>query len=160
MESHKTSIHSRGFTLTEILIVMSLITMVAGFSSIMSMDNYRSYSFSNERDLLVAVLHKARSQAINNMCLGASCTDGKPHGVHMAPGQYTIFQGASFATRDSAVDENIQTSAPVTVTGINDIVFVQLSGGALPTGAMTISDPTNHSSVISINSEGQITWTN
>jgi len=134
--------------------------MVAGFSTIVSMDNYRSYSFSNERDLLVAILHKARNQAINNMCVGALCTDGKPHGVHITPGAYTIFQGATFATRDSAVDEVIQTKAPVTVTGINDIVFSQLSGNASPVGTTTIADPTNHSSVISINSEGQISWTN
>lgn len=160
MESHRTSTHNRGFTLTEILIVMALISVVAGLSTIMSMDNYHSYSFSNERDLIVAVLHKARSQAINNMCLGAGCTDGRPHGVHIVGNQYTVFQGPTFAGRDSAVDEIVRANAPVTLTGATDVIFSQLSGSASSTASITISDATAHTSTITINSEGQISWTN
>lgn len=158
----------RGFTLIEVLIVMALIVFVAGFGLIVNMESYRATSFRTERDTLVALLQKARSESINNMCFSAACTGGKPHGIHMGAHQYVLFQGESYATRDVALDEvvgarylGLTTTAP----SFNDIVFSRLAGTTTPnpggTQTLTLVDSAGvETSVITVSLEGQISWTN
>jgi prepilin-type N-terminal cleavage/methylation domain-containing protein len=167
MASRRTS-NRNAFTLIELIVVMALVTIVAGFGLILSMESYRGDSFRSERDTLVATLQKARGQAINNMCFGTTCTGGKPHGVHLGLHQYVVFQGSSYATRDAAYDDvtsarylGLATTSP----SLTDIVFSQLAGTTTPSpgGVTTISiidSAGSGSSVISINPEGQISWTN
>src|SRR6266478_725777 len=78
-----------GFTLVEIMIAVAIFMMLLGFGLIISMDFYRSYSFNSERNIALAVLRKARTEAMVNL-------DQAPHGVHITATQYTIFEGASY----------------------------------------------------------------
>ena len=162
MASLKISTVKKGFTLIELLVVMGLLTFVGGFSLIVSMDSFRGQTFHSERDTLLSTLEKARSQAINNMCFGPGCTNGKAHGVHIQNNQYTIFQGVSFATRDIALDEVIAPkSKALSITGITDVIFAALSGGAttLPAGVASIilTDTTGKdSSSVTVNAEGRL----
>jgi Tfp pilus assembly protein FimT len=162
MASRKTSIRNRGFTLLEVLIIIGLIVIVGAFGLIVSIDSYRSFHFHNERDTVVAVLEKARSQAINNMCFGAGCTDGKAHGVHFDhAGHYTIFQGDTYASRDEDIDETIDAKdAAATVTGTTDVVFGKLSGDVTTPGTMTVTDVNGKTSVVTIDASGRVWWTN
>ncbi len=165
MASRRISTHN-AFTLIEVLIVMALIVIVAGFGLIVSMQSYQNYSFRSERDALVAALQEARSQSIENMCFG-SCTGGKPHGVHLGLHQYVIFQGETYATRDAAVDEIIAANyfaLSTTSPSFTDVVFSRVAATTTPnpSGVATISlvdTAGSDSSVISVNPEGQITWT-
>ncbi len=148
-----------GFTLTEVMVVIGLVAIVGGLSLSLSMDDYRSYKFRSERDMFLAILHKARSQSMSNICLG-TCTNGKPHGVAIISGHYVIFQGASYAIRDLAQDEITQTNYAVVFSGIPEVVFTELSGDATPSGDMTIADTSGHSSTVTITNQGRISWTN
>ncbi|MDB5189568.1 MAG: hypothetical protein JWL82_525 [Parcubacteria group bacterium] len=154
----------KGFTLIEMLIVVSLITAVAALGLFVSMDSFRSYHFHNERDTVVSTLQKARSQAMSNMCFGNSCTNGKPHGVYFGTkGSYVIFQGASYAARDTGVDEVIEAKdAAATITGFTSVVFARLSGDAvtLPQDTLTVTDESGKVSVITVTPQGRITWSN
>lgn len=155
-----------GFTLLEVLVVMGLIIMVAGFGLVVSFESYRGYNFRSERDTIVSVLQKARSQAINNMCFGAGCTNGKPHGVYFGTiGKYIIFQGTSYATRDTAVDETINAAnASASISGIQSVVFSTLSGDAVTVPAspatLTVIDTGAHTSTITVDASGRIWWNN
>ena len=60
------------FTLIEMVVVMAIISLIGTFTAFVSIDSYRGYAFRSERDTLVASLERARSQSINNMCLGAA----------------------------------------------------------------------------------------
>lgn len=155
--------HTRGFTLLESLVVLSIFTMLGGLGLIVSLDSYRGYAFRGERDTIVRVLAKARSQSLSNVCIGATCTDGKPHGVRIATGGYTIFQGASYDARESGVDELIASqSSGVSISGGApiDVVFAQLSADvALPQSIMLVDDA-GHSSAISVSAVGRISWSN
>ena len=148
------------FTLLEVLIVMAIFIMVAGFGLFVSLDTFRGYSFRNERDVVVSVLNKARSQSINNMCFGTSCTDGKAHGVYFGvAGNYVVFQGASYATRDTALDEVVAASHKgATVTGTSEVVFAPLSAVVASPATITVTAD-SHSSVITVGTEGQVVWT-
>lgn len=115
--------------------------------------------------MLVALLERARSQAINNYCLG-TCTDGAPHGVAIRPidnpDKYILYQGATYATRDTGADSVFDANPLVTSTGFSEVSFAQLSAVSSTVGGntLTLSETAGHSSVITIGSEGQISWTN
>jgi prepilin-type N-terminal cleavage/methylation domain-containing protein len=159
---------ARGFTLMEIIIVIGLLVVIAGFALVVSLDDYRGYNFRNERDVVVAVLQKARSQAINNMCFedtGSTCSDGVPHGVYFGTaGQYVIFQGASYASRDQGLDEVIEAGAgSVVAAGMSSVVFERLSGDASVSPAnstLTLTDERGKTSVFTVEGNGRIWWTN
>lgn len=161
MASHRISIR-KGFTLLEVLIILGLIAVVGALGLIISLDDYRAFHMHNERDMVVAVLQKARSQAINNMCFGSGCTDGKSHGVYFDhAGHYVIFQGASYGARDTAIDESIDAKDDAAlITGSSEIVFAPLTGNVATTLTVTVTDVSGRISVITVEPEGRIWWTN
>jgi prepilin-type N-terminal cleavage/methylation domain-containing protein len=152
----------KGFTLIEILTVIGLISMIAGFALSTNIGSLRAFSFRDDRDELVSVLQKARSEAMNGICLGG-CTGGASHGVHLESGKYVLFQGGSYAARDTETDEIHTLSGATALSGATDVVFERLSGDAVlsPAGsAIMVQSSDGHASTIKINAEGQITWTN
>jgi len=149
--------NQKGLTLIEIIVVIGLLAIIAGSFSFINLDSWRASIFRGERNLLVSVLQRARSQSINNVCLGSGCTDGQPHGVAIQDDRYIIFQGPSFATRDTAVDEVINANSLVSHTGLAEIVFEQLSGSASPAGDINLKDIVR-TAAISVNSEGALNW--
>jgi prepilin-type N-terminal cleavage/methylation domain-containing protein len=158
MQSHT---KQAGFTLTEIIITMAMFAAVGSLSIIVGLDTYRNFIFRSQRDTLVMALLAARSQAVNNICFGSSCTDGKPHGVAILTGQYVIFQGASYASRDAAFDQAFQANTLVNHLGASEVDFAQLSGQAITVpsspSSITLRDAA-HSDNININKAGMIDW--
>ena len=168
LPSNSRPINNAGFTLIEIMMVMAFVAIIGGFTLIVSLDSYREYNFHSDRDLLVSALQRARSQAEGNVCLGASCTDGLPHGVSIHPADhptdYVIFQtidaNPDYAHRDATQDVLIETNpATVFTPGSAEFVFGSLSGNPTTPGTITLS-AAGHSSTVTIGQEGQITWTN
>ncbi len=154
----------KGFTLIEVLIVIAILTLVLSLSMILSMDDYRGYSFRDERNKIIGLLEKSRSQAINNICLDISCDNGVSHGVYILNNTFTAFEGTSWSTRHPAQDEITEINKTITISGVNEVVFSQLSGDATTTpktiSDITLTDISGHNSVITINTEGNISWTN
>lgn len=143
----------------EILIVMGLLAIVASFALIMNLDDYRGTLFRNERDLVVSVLQKARSEAVNNVCLGAACTDGLAHGIHFTPAAYIVFQGTVYNAAD-ATNQSIEANDKLQIiASAPDVVFTQLSGevAAAPWN-VEIKDGIGHDVFIKVNEEGQIDY--
>jgi len=140
----------RGFTLIEIVVVMGLFAVLAGFGLFLSFDFYRSYAFRAERDMVISILQKARSQALNNI-------RETPHGVHLQNDSYILFQGSSYAVADHAFDQVVDAAPSISRIGLSEVVFTQLSGGANASGTIDITDGLRTVS-ISINNAGRISW--
>ncbi len=152
-----------GFTLLEMLIVVSLLGGLSVFGLIVGMESYRSYMFHSDRDMLIAVLQKARSQSINNICIGTSCTNGKSHGVYIDGDTFTLFQGSNYPSRDIYADEEFsiaRSALAVSTSSLTEVVFKQLSAEVSTPGIITLSDGMGNFSKIIINSEGGISWKN
>lgn len=157
---------NRGISLIEIIIVIGLFGVVASLGTFVSITDFQNNSFRDERDLLVIALEHARALAMHNICEGI-CTDGKAHGVHIETNagvisQFIIFQGTLYNKNNPSniiIEVGKNFSKIITLTGPTDIYFQQLSGSADPT-TFTLSDNLTHSSIVSINDEGQISWTN
>ncbi len=152
-----------------------MLAVIAGLSMLVGMNSYRSGSFRNDRDAAVSMLQRARAQSINNVCRGSSCTDGKPHGVRFYPkgnaddDKFIIFQGVNFhdTADDALVDEPAQFSSftvyvDSSTTDPIDIIFDRLSGNLLNAAStsLILKDEAGNTSVIDVNSEGRISWTN
>lgn len=152
---------NRGFSLIEIVVVIGLLAIIGGFFMLTNIDTYRSYLFRGERDNIVEALQKARSRAINNICFGASCSNGRPHGVRFeSGGDFIIFQ-APYSSSDSTNDKmSLIYGTTITDSVPFEITFSQLSGDSSVERDITIVDDIGHISVISINNEGQILWSN
>ena len=82
---------SKGFTLMEVLVVIALLGVIFSLSVFISLDTYRGSSFRNERDTLVGVLQEARSEAMNNICIGGTCTGQQYPTVCILPIPTTLY---------------------------------------------------------------------
>jgi hypothetical protein len=141
---------------------MGLVGIIGSMSMLVGMDTFRKSSLRGERDKLVAMIHKARAESMNNICLGTGCTAGKAHGVHLSGGQYVLFQGTSYAARDTAVDIVTVPEYPVSFSGpVSDVVFDTLSGDVTtyPSGTEVAITDGISSSTITFGVEGTIAWT-
>jgi len=138
-----------GFTLIELVVVIAIIAVLAGLTAPSLVSHYNYYKISGERDLLGSLVRRARGMSL----AGAN---GKDHGLKIASASYTIFEGTSWATRDTTKDLATPRNTSITMTGGSEIVFSYLSGRS-STATLVLSDTINTAS-ISINQEGLISW--
>lgn len=141
---------NNGFTLVEILIAMGILAVILSLGYFVSFDFYKNYVLYSEKDILISILRKARSQALNNV--GAAS-----HGVYIGSDSYTIFYGGSFASRNSQYDENIKKAQGITLSGLNEIVFQSLAATSTASGAVSLNNG-RKTFFIDINYEGRINW--
>ena len=152
--------HSRtltGFTLIEMLIVMGVVSIMIAFSLFIDLNDFRGDAFRSETSMIVTLLQTARADALNNI-------DQSAHGVAIYPSDhpesYVIFEGLTYASRDTSTDEVIDASYQLNVSSgsITEVDFGQLSGDAM-NGDIIVEDPQRKiTKDISINSEGRISW--
>ncbi|MDP1689244.1 MAG: prepilin-type N-terminal cleavage/methylation domain-containing protein [bacterium] len=140
----------KGFSLIEVLVVISIFTMLLGIGLFFSFDFYRGYQISTERDIAVGILEKARSRAMSNIFESS-------HGVHVEQGQYVIFRGNIYVV-GAGTNEVIPGNATISKNPMPyDIVFAELTGLPDIAGNLTLSDGVNIK-IITINNEGRIDW--
>ena len=140
---------NQGFTLIEIVVVLGILVVLSALGLFVSMDMFRGNSLHAEKNMVVSILQKARSRAMNNI-------NEEPHGVHFESGQYVIFQGAW----PSAMTEQISASAGVGNSGLDEVVFEQLTGNAActPSPCSLVLTGEGGTFTVTIYSAGAITW--
>ena len=140
-----------GFTLIEILVLIAIMGTLIGMGLFFTLDAYRGSLFRSEVSVVVNLLQKARNQAINN--IGQS-----PHGVRFESDEYVLFHRDSYGSGDPT-DEEIIANPTISVTGLSEVVFDQLTGRVDPgmTGDITVQYG-GRAAIININDEGRIDW--
>jgi Tfp pilus assembly protein FimT len=149
----KSKSFNKGISLIEIMVVIGLFAIIASFSAFMGIDDFRRTVSKNDIEVIMRMLSKARSQAISNVCLGSSCSEGQPHGFHIEQGSYTIFQGNTYNPSDSLNETVGAEGGIVSISGISDVVFSQLSGDVSSSGSIILNDQNGRTYRIDINSE-------
>lgn len=138
-----------GFTLIEVLVVVGIFAILAALGLFLSMDVYRGNSFRSERNMVVSILQKVRSRAVNNI-------NQTKHGVRFESDRYVIFEGPICA----AAGEEIPKSSAIANSG-GCVVFDQLTGDR-DTVNSTINSLNltgqGFSSTVTINDRGRISW--
>ena len=138
---------SEGFSIIEIIVVIAIIGFLATFGVIAGLDTFARYNFHSERDSAIALLQKARSEAINNIGEAA-------HGVYFGSDQpdLILFSGASYT---GAYELKIEKSKAVSYSNTcagDQVVFTQLSGGTTACEVKINGVP------VTINNEGGIDY--
>lgn len=140
----------KGFTLVEMLLSMACIGLLAGISlPVWNQFLTRSDRQSTTRNLVSAL---RRGSMYSRQVRGDS-----QWSVRLTSTSATLYKGTDFATRDQAFDEVITYPAPVTGTGLTDVVFTKLTGETANTGSVTLSS-NNGTDTITINAKSMVTY--
>lgn len=155
---------NQGFTLLEVIITIAIIVILGCWSLFYGLDNLKYHSFDSDREILISTLQYARGKAMANTC-DTPCSSGQPYGVYIGDDKFIIFQGQNYFSAFHDSDVSLTHNPDLIHSGINEIYFDQISGNAhsnqpLPWKIILASTLTNKKSTITINNEGQISWTN
>ena len=154
LENMSKKLSSNGFTLLEVLLSVAIISLLAG----LSLSVYRVLIKKNDLDIaattVAASLRRAQilSQAVDRDEAGSVLW-----GVKVQSESIILFNGPSYAARDTALDEIFDVPATVSIGGSTEIVFAKFTGFPQAAGAINLSTEGDSRSV-SINEKGTITY--
>ncbi len=138
-----------GFTLLEIMLVVALVSVIAGFSTPLILRAQR------QNDLDIASTSVVQSLRRAQILAQTAKADGD-WGVYITNDQVVVFTGSSFAGRDVGYDEEIDLGNAISASGDQEFIFEKLTGFT-STGSATLSTDTD-SQEISINEKGMLTY--
>ena len=138
-----------GFTLLEVLLSVMIIGLLAGLAAPV----YESFAQRNDLALttesIVSLLRRAETYA------RAVNTDNA-WSVEIQSSDATLFQGTSFATRNTAYDETVSMPATVTPSGLSEVQFAKLTALPNTTGSITLTSTTGDTTTITLNAKGMV----
>ena len=134
----------------EFLISVAIIFGIGSLGLFIGMDFYKSSSLNSERQTAIGILQKTRNLSMANI-------NEAKHGIYLDADKYTIFQGENYSSRDPAYDEIININPIITKSGLQEVVFEQLTGKPSAIGNIILSNIIR-SIAISIENEGRINW--
>jgi prepilin-type N-terminal cleavage/methylation domain-containing protein len=137
-----------GFTLIELLLVISIIIIIGTFSVVFFSRFLTQNAVANTQDQIIGELRKAQLYAIEGKQNGS-------WGVSFGSNKITLFQGNSYATRNTAFDETFSVNSNISIAGFTEVDFAKATGLPSTTGTYTITG-NDTSKQFSINSQGVI----
>lgn len=139
-----------GITLVELAVVMGIVVVLFGLGLAAGIGLYQRSTLRAERDNVVGILKKARSDALANV-------NAASHGAYVSASSYVAFQGDSYAARAPAYDAQFPRHTGLTLGGLSEVDFRALDGSSGASGTIAISNGIQSVS-ISVNNEGRIDW--
>jgi len=123
----------RGFSLLELVFVVTIVAMVFVFSTPFTMNFYRTQLISDVQSNLIDALQRARHNAVLQK-------NDSNFGVHIVAGSYTLFQtpDLTYASHVSNQDEIFPVVNSISFGGPTDIIFSKLTGIPSATGTIAI----------------------
>ncbi len=142
----------RGFTLLEMLLSVALIALIAGMGTPL----YQALQVRTDLDIAAA----SYAHALRFAEVRARGVDGDASwGVRVATTtDIVLFQGASYAARNSTYDETYDLPVSVTVSGQDEIVFAKFTGIPGTTGTTTLTSTTGDVREIGVNAQGTVSY--
>lgn len=140
-----------GFSLLEMLLSMALIAIIF----VAGMPVYVSLMFRND----LAISQNITASLLRRTQLLAQGMDGDANwGVKIQSGFLTLFQGLSYASRDTSKDEIQELSSTVTPSGLQEIIFTKFTGLPQSTGTVYFTASNNATSTVTINEKGTVSY--
>lgn len=138
-----------GFSLIELLLALAIMMVVGTFSTVFYTRSLAQQSIDTTQDQVLGMLRKSQTYAANSRSGGA-------WGVRYSASTFTLFQGNSYATRTTALDENYSIPSSLSVTGLTEVVFAKSTGLPATTPTITISN-TAGTRAINVTAQGVVT---
>lgn len=140
-----------GFTLIELLLVIGMISILAG----LSLPFYNNLMAKNA----TAVARQATMRIFHRAQYLARAVDGDATwGIKLLPAQIVVFQGATYASRNTSYDEITNLASGITFSGNTEVVFSKFYGVPDNTNTITITGPNNTTVDITINALGTLNY--
>ena len=141
-----------GFTLIEVLIVTA-ITLILVVAAAPIFGNLQVSSQLNEHtSLIIQAIRIARERSVARL-------ENSAHGVFFTSSTYTVYQGSSYATRNSSYDRDSTLDSALSLTTTlpgNDVNFSKGLGVPNNTGTINLSHDVQGAKTITINSFGAV----
>jgi Tfp pilus assembly protein FimT len=136
------------FTMAELLIVITIVTVLTMLTLPLGVDFYRKQNLDEVTGDILGALRRAQNQAVFQL-------NDSAFGVEFLSGSYVIFQGSSYAGRTQSEDEAFTISGGVTTSGITEVVFAKHTGIPDTTGTLTLTSGSD-TKTVNINAYGKI----
>lgn len=139
--------NSSGFTLLEILLVLSVMVILAGITIPIAWPFVMQNDLDVSAGITLQTLRRAQSLAM-------SMQEDSAWGVELEPQTIILFKGPDFNSRDSAFDEVTALTRPVTYSGFTEVSFAKFSGQPNFSGSIFLSNSLSQTRSISLNNKG------
>jgi prepilin-type N-terminal cleavage/methylation domain-containing protein len=152
VNSGNASHEQTGFTLVEILLTITLVVVITGFS----LPFFRETLLKNDLDTSALIIAHSLRRA-ETLAIGSKYDNN--WGVILEPGTVTIYSLDAIGNRITENDE--PTSLPTTInfSGLTNVVFNKFSGVPVTTGTITlINEASNESKNITISETGLVEY--
>lgn len=137
-----------GFTLVELLIVMSFFGILAGLATISLMNVKQSTSIDASLNILIAELREQQIKAMVGDTEGRSTLD--TYGIHLGDNvtSYVVFHGTYSPSESSNRTVSLTDAMEVSTTFPNDEIIFEKGSGNIAgfvngSNTITITDPTS-----------------
>lgn len=138
--THESASLQSGFTLIELLLVMGILAVLVGISSINLLQAHRNAILASTLDTLFADVKQQQIKAMVGDTENGTSTG--PHGVYFTDNSYTLFQGSSY---NPSEESNFLVELPeVLEFGNNTLTNSTLIFNRV-NGSMTNYSPTTNS---------------
>ena len=139
-----------GFTLIELLLSVAILTVITA----VTVPLYESFIGRNDlevtTEILASTLRRAETYA-------RSENFSSSWSVEIQASAVTLFQGTSFAGRNTGYDEVYDLPADVTPSGLGEVQFTKFTGSPNVTGTVTLTSTTN-TKTITVNAQGLVSY--
>ena len=136
----------KGFSIFEIILVISLLALLAALTVPVGVRFYQFSILDDATETALTLLRRAQKQAIAEK-------NNSAFGVRFLPVSMDLFEGATYATRIVSQDEVFNLPGGVTVSGLPEVDFAVITGITTNVGSVVFSSG-GRSKTITINSKG------
>ena len=143
--------NSGGFTLIEMLLSVAALAIIAGIG----VPVYQSLQVRNDLDIAATTLAQGYRRA---QVLSQASDGDTTWGIYVQSGSITLYKGASYAARDSSLDETFDLPGSITPSGVAEVVFTKFTGLPQTSGTTTLTSNINETRNINVNAKGTITY--
>lgn len=149
----------KGFSLVELILVMSIIATLIGLITINFVNIHQTASLDSLVQDFVSDIKQQQIKAMAGDTEGSGSAN--PYGVHIDTNRYVLFRGSSYSSFDSS---NFNVNLPSNMQFIlpaSDVMFQKIKGEISAASSFTLKDITNGNvKTITINKYGVITSVN
>ena len=142
----------RGMMLAELLVVVALMALIFAMATPLYARLHSSTQLREATRELMHTITLARTRAVARM-------NDAVHGVYVQHTQYTLFQGATYAGRDTSYDRVTLVEPAVTLTTTltgDEIRFSRGLGAPHATGTITLTHAIHGTQTITIDNFGSV----
>lgn len=140
---------TNAFTLIEVILMTALFLVLAGMSSVFYGQFLLDNAVAETENRIVSFVRTAQGYAMAGK-------GGLPWGISQSNGKLFLFQGNSFATRNTSLDRTTAIPSNVTINNFSEITFQPVSGTPSVTNTITLSATNGTTQTLTMNTAGVI----